>query len=170
MLPAIRNLMNRRGSEIVRVGIHAHIIAFDDGSTWSFSGKFSQPKIPKQSSLKDTGRRNMVSKLREESPYKLTISNYFPVGVPQTFCGIPRGKNFILANLRPFGIETQLPGDEVCPPGCFVDDGPGILHCYAGTTCNTEQIGSPDRILHPQLNVRLYHKTVMISGPLVATH
>lgn len=52
MLPDVRRIIGEIGSKIVRVGVYASVVEFDDGSSWSgTSGRFSTPKTSKQSSL-----------------------------------------------------------------------------------------------------------------------
>jgi hypothetical protein len=150
MLPTIRNSVYRLGSEVVRVGIYANKIAFDDGSIWNFDGKFYPRINPKQSSLKAIGKGQIASNANHSSVDPQNKSS----------CSIPRLEEKLPASLNPFGIIArsnltltggfvtpkansflgemvsttyQLPGDEVCPPNhCFKNMGPSIFICFGG--------------------------------------
>lgn len=74
--PELRNKLNEIISDIVRVGINAQMVAFEDGSYWNFDGKtFPPPKTQKQTSLRVNGRQNLDAKSKEVAPFSLVVSS-----------------------------------------------------------------------------------------------
>ncbi len=68
----LRNEISRQESEIVRVGVYAKLIAFEDDSTWeSYTGKYTPRIGTKQSKLKETGSQNIATKLTNTSIFDL---------------------------------------------------------------------------------------------------
>jgi hypothetical protein len=131
--PELRKVINNIVSKVVRVGVYAQTIAFEDGSRWKFDGKFYGPanKTPKQSSLKKgSGESNLTLKVNGGFPFGFSTPTFF-------------GAAFLISrfSLNLGGSTTpQLPpGDNTCPSNqCFNTQGDETALCsdfpYCGGT------------------------------------